>query len=151
MKYLIIHADGRRTNLAAAVDPDTYAELETGSYPRINPLLWCGSCGGSIYIRHGSTRTQELFGAHHQASQCKADLTIRKSRMSDEHKRQADYHAAAAERAGYAAALEVCTAGHTRVDVVIDGKVGFEVQRSALRKQPPSTEPPGPSRPGSPP
>jgi hypothetical protein len=54
--------------------------------------------------------------------------------MSDEHKREAEYHARAAERAGHVADFEVVTAGHTRVDVVVDGRVGFEIQRSALSK-----------------
>jgi len=134
MKSTIIHADGRRTDLSAAVDPDTYAELETGHYPRNPAALWCGACGGSLYIRHGSTRTDELFGAHHQANDCAADLTIRKSRMSDEHKHQAEYHAQTAVRAGYTADLEVTTSGRTRVDVVIEGRIGIEVQRSALKK-----------------
>ena len=134
MKSLIIHADGRRTDLSGGVGPDTYAELETGRYSRTSPSLWCGSCGGSIYIRHGSTRTDELFGAHHNATDCTADLTVRKSRMSDEHKHQAEYHAKTAVRAGYTADLEVTTRGRTRVDVVIDGRIGIEVQRSALKK-----------------
>ncbi len=134
MKSLIIHADGRRTDLSGGVGPDTYAELETGRYSRSSPSLWCGACGGSIYIRHGSTRTDELFGAHHNAGDCAADLTIRKSRMTDEHKRQAEYHAAAAEQCGYTASLEVPTTGHTRVDVVVNGRIGFEIQRSALKK-----------------
>ena len=54
--------------------------------------------------------------------------------MSDEHKREAEYHARAAERAGHVADFEVLTAEHTRVDVVVDGRVGFEIQRSALSK-----------------
>jgi hypothetical protein len=43
-------------------------------------------------------------------------------------------HARAAERAGHVADFEVVTAGHTRVDVVVDGPVGFEIQRSAISK-----------------
>ena len=74
-----------------------------------------------------------LFGAHHHAGDCAADLTIRKSRMS-EHKRQAEYHASAAQQCGYTASLEVPTTGHTRVDVVVDGRIGFEIQRSALEE-----------------
>jgi hypothetical protein len=134
MKSVIIHTDGRVTNLAAAIDADTYAELETGRYSRTSPALWCGTCGGSIYIRHGANRTGELFGAHHRATGCGADLTIRRSGLSDEHKYQAEYHAQAAEHAGSTAELEVRTTGQTRVDVVIDGRVGIEVQRSALKK-----------------
>jgi hypothetical protein len=73
-----------------------------------------------------------LFGYHHYAGTCTETLIIRKSVMSDEHKREAEYHARAAERAGHVADFEVVTAGHTRVDVVVNGRVGFEIQRSAL-------------------
>jgi hypothetical protein len=52
--------------------------------------------------------------------------------MSDEHKRQAEYHALAAEAAGVTADLEVVTTGKTRVDVVIGDRIGIEVQRSDL-------------------
>lgn len=115
------------------MDSATYAELETNSYSRTSPQLWCGSCGGSIYIKHGPVRKDELFGAHHRAADCGADLSIRKSQMSDEHKRQAEYHARAGEPFG-GAALEVRTTGQTRVDVIVGGRIGIEVQRSALKK-----------------
>jgi hypothetical protein len=134
MKSVILHADGRRTDLAGAVDPATYTELENLHCPRRNPVLWCGGCGGSIYIRHGSTRKDELFGAHHDRGDCAETLIIRKSLLSDEHKYQAEYHAVAAQEAGHTADLEVTTTGHTRVDVVIDGSIGIEVQRSQLTK-----------------
>ena len=134
MKSVIIHADGRRIDLAATVDPDTYAGLENTRSPRHQPVLWCGVCGGGIFIKHGIVRKDELFGYHHHAGTCTETLVIRKSTMSDEHKREAEYHARAAERAGHVADFEVVTAGHTRVDVVVDGRVGFEIQRSALSK-----------------
>jgi hypothetical protein len=134
MKAVIIHADGRRIDLASAVDADTYAELESTRSPRHQPVLWCGGCGGGIYIKHGIVRRDELFGCHHHAGICTETLVIRKSTMSDEHKREAEYHARAAERAGHVADFEVVTAGHTRVDVVVDGRVGFEIQRSAISK-----------------
>jgi hypothetical protein len=134
MKAVIIHADGRRIDLSATVDPDTYAELENTRSPRHRPVLWCGGCGGGIYIKHGIVRKDELFGCHHHAGTCTETLVIRKSTMSDEHKREAEYHARAAERAGHVADFEVVTAGHTRVDVVVDGRVGFEIQRSAISK-----------------
>jgi hypothetical protein len=134
MKAVIIYADGREIDLAAAVDPDIYAELENTRSPRRQPVLSCGACGGGIYIKHGIVRRDELFGYHHHAGICTETLIIRKSTMGDEHKREAEYHAQAAERAGHVADFEVVTAGHTRVDVVVDGRVGFEIQRSALSK-----------------
>lgn len=134
MKSVIVHADGRRIDLAATIDPNTYAELENLTSSRKDPVLRCGGCHGSIYIRHGSTRKDELFGTHFTAGTCAETLIIRKATLSDEHKRQAEYHALAAQRAGHAADLEVTTTGHTRVDVVVDDRIGFEVQRSALSK-----------------
>jgi hypothetical protein len=134
MKSVIIRADGRQIDLAATVDPDTYAELENTRSPHHRPVLRCGGCGGGIYIKHGIIRKDELFGYHHHAGTCTETFVIRKSVMSDEHKREAEYHARAAERAGHVADFEVVTAGHTRVDVVVDGRVGFEIQRSALSK-----------------
>ncbi len=134
MKSVIVHADGRHIDLAVTVDPDTYAELENTHSPRHRPVLRCGGCGGGIYIKHGTVRKDELFGYHHHAGTCTETFVIRKSTMSDEHKRQAEYHALAAQQAGHIADLEVATTGHTRVDVVVDGRVGFEIQRSALSK-----------------
>jgi hypothetical protein len=131
---IIIHADGRHIDLAGTVDPDTYAELENTRSPHHRPVLRCGGCNGGVYLQHGRVRKDELFGYHHNAGTCTETLVVRKSVMSDEHKREAEYHARAAERAGHVADFEVVTAGHTRVDVVIDGRVGFEIQRSALGK-----------------
>ena len=99
MKSEIIHADGRRIDLAGSVDPATYAELEKTRSPRLQPVLTCGGCGGGIYLQHGRVRKDELFGYHHNAGTCAQVLVVRKSAMSDEHKREAEYHARAAERA----------------------------------------------------
>ena len=134
MKSVIIHADGRRVNLAAAISPELYAELECtqGRGSRKNPLLFCGGCGGGVYVKHGSTRRDELFGAHFDAGNCNEDLTIRKSGMSDEHKRMQEYTVAAANDGGFDADTEVRTSRGTRVDVVVDGRIGFEVQLSKL-------------------
>lgn len=134
MKSEISHADGRRIDLAGSVDPATYAELEKTHSPRLHPVLCCGGCGGGVYLQHGRVRKDELFGYHHNAGTCTETLVVRKSAMSDEHKWLAEGHARAAERAGHAADLEVVTTGNTRVDVVVDGRVGFEIQRSALSK-----------------
>lgn len=134
MKSEIVHADGRHIDLAAPIDAATYAELEKTSSPRRQPVLRCGGCDGGIYIQHGRVSRDQLFGYHHHAGNCAETLVIRKSSMSDEHKREAEYHARAAEQAGHVADLEVSTTGNTRVDVVVDGRVGFEIQRSALSK-----------------
>ena len=44
----------------------------------------------------------------------------------------AEYHAAAARSEGLEADFEVATSARTRVDVVVDGRIGIEVQRSKL-------------------
>jgi hypothetical protein len=86
MKSVIVHADGRRINLAGVINAELYEELEGTHSPRANPVLYCDGCNGSIYIRHGSARKSELFGAHHDARGCTETLAIRKSSpMSDEH------------------------------------------------------------------
>jgi hypothetical protein len=134
VKSLLIFADGRRVNLASAIDPETYAELEgtQGRGSQKAPLLFCGGCHGGVYVKHGSARRDELFGAHFDAGDCAETLAIRKSVMSDEHKRMAEYHVAAAQAEGLAADTEVPTSGRTRVDVVVDGRIGLEVQLSKL-------------------
>jgi hypothetical protein len=135
MRSVIILADGRAADLAGAVSRELYAELERTHSPRGDPALRCGSCAAGIFLQHGRRDRAALYGYHHSAADCPAAFTVRRAApMSDEHKRQAEYHAVAAERAGHAADLEVATSGHTRVDVVVDGRYGIEVQRSALSK-----------------
>ena len=135
MRSVIAVADGRSVDLAGLIGPDLYAELESIRSPRAAPALRCGSCHGGIYLQHGRLSRDVLFGYHHHAGDCPVTFAVRRAApMSDEHKRQAEYHAVAAERAGHAADLEVTTTGHTRVDVVVDGAYGFEIQRSALSK-----------------
>jgi hypothetical protein len=135
VRSVIITADSRAIDLAGAVSPELYAELETTRSPRADPALSCGTCGGGLYLQHGRTQRDALFGYHHQADDCTVTFAVhRTAPMSDEHKRQAEYHAVAATRAGHTADLEVTTTGHTRVDVVVDGRYGIEVQRSALSK-----------------
>lgn len=132
MKSVIAFRDGRRVSLAGAIDPELYAELERTHSPRKDPVLFCGGCGGGIYLRHGIVRRDELFGAHHEAGDCAQTFTVCPSTMSDEHKRMAEYHVLAARAEGLDADMEIATSGRTRVDVVVDGRIGFEVQRSAL-------------------
>jgi hypothetical protein len=50
--------------------------------------------------------------------------------MTDEHKRECEYHALAAQAGGLTADCEVTTSRKTRVDVVVDGRLGFEIQHS---------------------
>jgi len=136
VKSVIVHADGRRINLAGGLAPELYEELEgtIGHSPRANPTLHCGGCGDGIYVKHGSTRKDELFGAHYDVGNCPETLRITGAQMSDEHKRQQEYHVRAARAQGLDADAEVTTTGRTRVDVVVrDGPgtaVGIEVQRS---------------------
>ena len=135
MRSVIAFADGRSVDLAGSIGGELYAELERIRSPRAHPALRCGSCHGGIYLQHGRRVRDVLFGYHHHAGDCPVTFTVRRAApMSGEHKRQAEYHALAAERAGHAADLEVTTTGHTRVDVVVDGRYGIEVQRSALSK-----------------
>ena len=135
MRSVIQLASGRAVDLAGPVGPDLYAELESITSHRADPALRCGACHGGIYLQHGRRNRDVLFGCHHHAGDCPATFAVRRAApMSDEHKRQAEYHAVAAERAGHAADLEVTTTGRTRVDVVVDGRFGIEVQRSALSK-----------------
>lgn len=130
----IAFRDGRRVNLADGVAPEVYAELEgtQGRGSQAYPLLFCGGCGGGVYIRHGSARRNKLFGAHFAAGDCTVDLTVRKSIMSPQHRWMQEYHVRPVIDAGYSADLEVPTSARTRVDVVIDGRIGIEVQWSGL-------------------
>lgn len=134
MKSVIVMRDGRRVDLWETVDAGTYAELEgtQGKSTRKDPLLFCGGCGGGLHVRHGTVNRNELFGAHFDAGYCTADLTIRKSAMTPQHRRMQEYTARAAGDAGFGVELEVPTSARTRVDVVVDGRVGIEVQWSGL-------------------
>jgi hypothetical protein len=135
VKSVIVFRDGRRINLTDGVTAELYAELEAtqGHSSRSDPILFCGGCGGSLYIQHGRKNRNDLFGWHHVADGCPETFAITGPGMSDEHKRQAEYHVRAARAQGLEAETEVTTTGRTRVDVVIrDGTtgVGIEVQRS---------------------
>ena len=74
------------------------------------------------------------FAVHYVGSGCVLDLLP--SPMSDEHKRQAEYWARAAEAAGYRTETEWRLNTGTRPDVLIRGPVmtGVEVQRSYIRR-----------------
>ena len=134
MKSVIIHADGRHVNLADAISPEAYAELEAtqGQGSRQKPLMFCGGCTGGVYVKHGYVQRDELFAAHYQRGGCLETLAITSPRMSDEHKRMQEYTVRAANDGFYDAEIEVPTTRGTRVDVVVDGRIGFEVQLSKL-------------------
>ena len=121
--------------------PDAFAIIERhyrqGSHAdrrfnRFNPAF--------VYLKHEDGSNPGLFmknidgewwAVHYEASGCKR-MHI-PTRMSDEHKRQAEYWARAGEDAGYRAELERSLGTGTRPDVLIHGPVqttGIEVQRS---------------------
>lgn len=132
MKGEIRHKDSRVFDLALGVTASEYAELEgsQGKSHRNDPLWFCGGCNGGLYIVHGRLDPNQLFGYHFAAGTCKT-LTINK--MTDEHKREIEHHVLVIENLGSFAETEVPTAGRrTRVDVVADGRIGIEVQRSEL-------------------
>jgi hypothetical protein len=122
--------------------PDAFAIIERhyrqGSradsrFNRHNPAFVClkhqdGSNPGLFMKNIGG----EWWAVHYEASGCKPMRVP--TRMSDEHKRQAEYWARAAEDAGYRAELERPLGTGTRPDVLIHGPVqtGIEVQRSPM-------------------
>lgn len=134
MRNIIRFRDGREVNLSGGVDAEAHAELEAtqGRGSRRDPLLFCGGCGGGVYIRHCITDPVELSGVHFDRNGCPEALKIRKRLMSDEHKRMQDYTVRAADDGGFPADTEVRTVGRTVVDVVIDRRIGVEIQRSRL-------------------
>jgi hypothetical protein len=86
---MIITRDGRNIDLAGPVSAEVYAELEATRSPQTRPAWTCGTCHGGVYLRHGNTRTDVLYGAHHQDQDCQALLAARLSALlSDEQKRQ---------------------------------------------------------------
>jgi hypothetical protein len=125
---------GQQIDLAGGVDAETFAWLESlqGACRRIEPILRCGGCKGSLYLRHHGSDRSQLHGVHHVQAACRTLVISKAAVMSDEHKREAEYHALAGEAAGLPADMEVVTTGRTRVDVVVSN-TGFEVQRSAER------------------
>jgi hypothetical protein len=134
VKSVIIHADGRSVDLASGITPEAYAELEAtqGQGTQKKPLMFCGGCNGGVYVKHGHVQRDELFAAHYQRGDCLETLAITSPRMSDEHKRMQEYTVRAANDGLYDADTEVRTTRGTRVDVVVDGRIGFEVQLSGL-------------------
>lgn len=123
---------GQFVDLAGGLDQATYAWLESlqGHCPKADPTIICGGCGCPLYLRH-NTAQDGLHGVHHEQAGCRT-LEIRQTApMSDEHKRECEYHALAGQAAGFDADMEVTTSRGTRVDVVV-ANAGFEIQRAGL-------------------
>jgi hypothetical protein len=134
VKSVIIHKDGRRIDLDASIGPELYETLEAsqGCGSQRSPLWFCGHCNGGVYIRHGTVYHERLYGVHYLSGNCVQRFEIRKNRMSDEHKRMQEYTVRSANAGGFDADTEVRTTGRTTVDVVVDGRIGIEVQLSGL-------------------
>lgn len=77
-------------------------------------------------------RNGEWWAVHYEAGACSSERLP--APMSDEHKRQTEYWARAAQDAGWHVELEHTLATHTRPDALIHGLVmtGVEVQRSSM-------------------
>jgi hypothetical protein len=103
-------------------------------YHRGNPAFVCiphiGGTNPGLYIKKIDG---EWFAAHYESGSCKDHRLP--SPMSDEHKRQTEYWARAAEDAGWSVDLEHDLGTGTRPDALISGgtaPVGVEVQRSSM-------------------
>ena len=122
--------------------PDGIAILErhyrqsTRTHPefsRSNPAFICvthlgGTNPGLFLKKHDG----EWWAVHYESGTCKSHLLP--TPMSDEHKRQTEYWARAAQDGGYRVELERNLRTGTRPDALIHGPVvtGVEVQRSAM-------------------
>lgn len=117
---------GQQIDLGAPVDSMTFTWLESQNGYKFR----CGACQTLLYMRHNPGHHDKLHGVH-QADQGCQDVVVRRAApMSDEHKRACEYHALAAQAAGLSADMEVTTSARTRVDVVVDNRLGFEIQHS---------------------
>lgn len=130
MRGEIRHKDSRVFDLAAGVTRGEYAELEEsqGKSHAHDPLWFCGGCGGGLHVVHGRADRNRLFGYHFAADDSCKTLVI--SRMTEEHKREIEHHVLVGESIGVSMATEVHISPRRRADVVADGRVLIEVQRS---------------------
>lgn len=129
MRSLLIHEDTRQQfDLAGFVDPAVFQWLESVRGYKFR----CGQCQGLLYLRHNHGRPDRLHGVHQSDQGCHELVVRRGAPMTDEHKRECEYHALAAQAAGLSADFEFVTSEKTRVDVVVDGRLGFEIQHSDL-------------------
>lgn len=145
MKSLIRHVPDNVLIDLAAPDlghPDARAIIERhyrdGSDPkspfsRVNPAFTCvlheGGTNPGLFIKKIGG---QWWAVHYESAMgCRIRIP---APMSDEHKRQAEYWARAAEDAGYQVELECLLRTGTRADVLIYGsvKTGIEVQCSPM-------------------
>jgi hypothetical protein len=129
VRSLLIHEPtGQQFDLAGFVSAAEFEWLEA----QHRFVFRCGQCQGALYLRHNPGNRDKLHGVHQADEGCR-DLVVRRaSPMTDEHKRECEYHALASEAGGWRADCEVRTTGRTVVDVVVDGRLGFEIQHSGL-------------------
>ena len=102
-------------------------------FHRANPAFIClthaGGTNPGLYLKKIGG---EWWAVHYESGACRSHRLP--APMSDEHKRQTEYWARAAEHAGYRVELEHALRTGTRPDALIHGpvKTGIEVQRSAM-------------------
>jgi len=106
---------------------------KTMGFNQRNPAFAClahiGGTNPGLYIK---SIGGEWWAAHYESGTCPSRRIS--AGVSDEHKRQAEYWARAAQHAGWAVDLEHSLPTGTRPDALIFGPVltGVEVQRSAM-------------------
>jgi hypothetical protein len=100
--------------------------------PAFACLTHIGGTNPGMYLR--KTTRGEWLAVHFEVGPCPSRRSP--APMSDEHKRQAEYWARAAQDAGWPAETERNLRSGTRPDVLIHGPVvtGIEVQRSAMTR-----------------
>ena len=103
-------------------------------FSKENPAFICldheGSTNPGLFLQK---RGGAWFAIHYDAGDCRSEHRL-PGLMSDEHKRQTEYWARAAQDAGWHVELEHALPTGTRPDALIRGPVltGVEVQRSAM-------------------
>jgi hypothetical protein len=123
------HPDGR----AIIARHHRQSTRKSMGFSRDNPAFACrahiGGTNPGLYIKNIGG---EWWAAHYESGACPSRRIP--APMSDEHKRQTDYWARAAEDAGWAVDLEHPLPTGTRPDALIFGTVltGVEVQRSSM-------------------
>jgi hypothetical protein len=102
-------------------------------FTEANPAFVClthkGGTNPGLFLQKRGGR---WWAIHYESGECSSHRLP--APMSDEHKRQTEYWARAAEDAGWRVELEHALATGTRPDALIHGPVmtGIEVQRSAM-------------------
>jgi hypothetical protein len=102
-------------------------------FSKASPAFVClthqGGTNPGLFLKK---RGGEWWAVHYEAGECTSHRLP--APMSDEHKRQTEYWARAAQDAGWRVELEHALSTGTRPDALIHGPVmtGIEVQRSAM-------------------